>query len=71
MIGIDILALSFIARKNLSIGLKSDSTINDSPVYVPQSWMASNRANKIIYDLSIKKIIAVPINLYNNDMSYI
>ena len=55
------------------LGLKLDSTINDSPVYVPQSFMASNRVNKLVYGkppIYFKKIIAVPINLYNENINY-
>lgn len=66
--------LNIIENIYCLLGLKLDSTINDSAVCVPQSWMASNRANKLIYGkppIYFKKIIAVPINLYNNDMSYI
>ena len=66
--------LNIIENIYCLLGLKLDSTINDSKVYVPQSFMASNRANKLIYGkppIYFKKIIAIPINLYNNEISYI
>ena len=52
------------------LGLKKDCNADNSPVYVPQSWMASKRANKLTLGkppIYFKNISAIPSNLYNND----
>ena len=62
--------LNIIENIYCLLGLKCDNTTINSSIYAPQSWMASNRANKLIYGkppIYFKKIIAIPTSLYNDD----
>ena len=50
------------------LGIKKDESSSDMS-YVPQSWMASNRINKLVFGkppIYYKKIIAVPCNMYSD-----
>lgn len=62
--------LSILENIYCLLGLKRDENIDSSPVYVPQSWMASKRANKLTSGkppIYFKAIIAIPTNLYNSN----
>ena len=52
------------------LGLKEESNINNVINCAPQSWMASNRINRLIEykrPIYIKSITAIPIELYNQN----
>lgn len=57
------------------LGLKEETNINNIINCAPQSWMASNRINRLIEykrPIYIKSITAIPIKLYNqNEMTII
>ena len=48
------------------LGLKQENENNNIVNCVPQSWMASERINRII-EYNMKSIVAYPTNLYNQD----
>ncbi len=51
------------------LGLRHDANC-DGPIYVPQSWMASKRVNKLTAGkppMYFKKIIAIPTSIYSSD----
>lgn len=51
-------------------GLKSESKIDNVINCAPQSWMASNRVNRIIEGkkpIYMERIYVVPLELYNNE----
>lgn len=51
-------------------GLKCEYEKNDNYYCAPQSWMASNRINKLIENkvpIYMSNIASIPIYLYNND----
>ena len=55
---------------NCLLGLKKDSSVNEITKAIPNSWMASNRSNKLIEfkrPSYIKSICAIPKNIYNEE----
>lgn len=62
--------LKIYENVNCLLGLKIESFLNEITKCIPNSWMASNRSNKLV-ELKrpsyIKSINAIPIELYNEE----
>lgn len=55
------------------LGLKEIETINNITNCAPQSWMASNRPNKLIYGkkpIFMNQIIKIPVEVYKPDIIF-
>ena len=50
------------------LGLKEEKDMNEYKLFAPQSWMASNRPNRLIVNkrpIYLEKIVAIPLAMYN------
>lgn len=55
------------------LGLKKEENKNGDKIYAPQSWMASNRPNRLTEGkrpIYLEKIIAVPAELFNKQNQF-